>query len=156
MSGSHSVSVQLLSCVWLFVTPWTAAHQASLSITNSWSLLKLMFIEQMMPSNYLILCRPILFLPSIFPRVSLETNFIRISACQASGEWVFLKATPFLYRVILISSMGWEISWCFGYKLNPVQGRLWLLKVVCSWGVSFYHKINSCQDLGIKMIKSSF
>ena len=50
--------------------------------------------------NHLILCRLILFLPSIFPRVSLETNFIRISACQASGEWVFLKATPFLYRVI--------------------------------------------------------
>ena len=143
MSGSHSVSVQLLSSVQLFATPWITACQASLSVTNPWSLLKLMFIEQMMPSNYLSLCRPILFLPSIFPRVSLETNFIRISACQASGEWVFLKATPFLYRVILISSMGWEISWCFGYKLNPVQGRLWLLKVVCSWGVSFYHKINS-------------
>ena len=60
-------SVQLLSCVWLSVTPWTAAHQASLSITNSWSLLKFMSIELVMPSNHLILCHPLLLLPSIFP-----------------------------------------------------------------------------------------
>ena len=59
-------SVQLLSCVQLFVTPWTAAHQASLSITNSWNLLKPMSIELMMPSNHLILCCPLLLLPSIF------------------------------------------------------------------------------------------
>ena len=58
-------SVQSLSCVWIFVTPWTAARQASLSITNSWSLLKLMSTESVMPSNYLILCRPLLLLPSI-------------------------------------------------------------------------------------------
>ena len=56
-------SVQSLSCVRLFVTPWAAAHQASLSITNSQSLLKLMFIELVMPSNHLILCRPLLLLP---------------------------------------------------------------------------------------------
>ena len=56
-------SVQSLSCVRLFVTPWAAAHQASLSITNSQSLLKLMFIEPVMPSNHLILCRPLLLLP---------------------------------------------------------------------------------------------
>ena len=61
----------LLSCVWLFVTPWTAARQASLSITNSQSLLKLMSIESVMPSNHLILCRPILLLPSIFPSIQL-------------------------------------------------------------------------------------
>ena len=59
-------SVQLLSSVWLFATPWTAAHQASLSITNSRSWLKLMSIESVMPSNYLILCCPLLILPSIF------------------------------------------------------------------------------------------
>ena len=53
-------SVQSLSCVWLFVTPWTTAHQASLSITNSWSLLKLMSIKSVMPSSHLILCRPLL------------------------------------------------------------------------------------------------
>ena len=62
-------SVQLLSRVQLFVTPWTAAHQASLSITISRSLRKLMSIESVMPSNHLILCRPLLLLPSIFPSV---------------------------------------------------------------------------------------
>ena len=59
-------SFQSLSRVWLFVTPWTAAHQSSLSITNSQSLLKLMSIKSVMPSNHLILCHPLL-LPSIFP-----------------------------------------------------------------------------------------
>ena len=62
-------SVQLLSRVWLFVTPWTAACQASLSITNSQSLLKLMSIESVMPSNHLILCRPLLLPSSIFPSI---------------------------------------------------------------------------------------
>ena len=67
-------SVQLPSCVWLLVTPWTTAHQAFLSITNSWSLLKLMSIESVMPSNHLILCRPLLFLPSIFPSIREFSN----------------------------------------------------------------------------------
>ena len=67
----YTCSVQLLSRVRLFVTPWTAAHQSSLSITNSWNLLKLMSIESVMPSNYLILCSPLLLLPSIFPSISL-------------------------------------------------------------------------------------
>ena len=62
-------SVQRLSRVWLFVTPWTAARQASLSITNSWSLLRYRPIESVMPSNHLILCRPLLLLPSIFPSI---------------------------------------------------------------------------------------
>ena len=60
-------SVQSLSRVRLFVTPWTAARQASLSITDSWSLIKFMSIESVMPSNHLILCHPLLLLPSIFP-----------------------------------------------------------------------------------------
>ena len=67
-------SVQLLSCIRLFVTPWTAARQASLSITNSWSLLKLMSIKSVMPSNHLILCHPLLPLPSIFPSISVFSN----------------------------------------------------------------------------------
>ena len=67
-------SVQSLSRVSLFATPWTAAHQASLSITNSWSLLKLMSIESVMPSNHLILCHPLLLLPSIFPRIRVFSN----------------------------------------------------------------------------------
>ena len=67
-------SVQLLSHVQLFATPWTVACQASLSITNSQSLLKLMFLESVMPSNHLILCRPLLLLPSIFPSIKVFSN----------------------------------------------------------------------------------
>ena len=67
-------SVQSLSCVQLFVTPWTAAWQASPSITNSWNLLKLMSIELVMPSNHLILCHPLLLLPSIFPSIRVFSN----------------------------------------------------------------------------------
>ena len=66
-------SVQSLSRVWLFATPWTAAHQASLSITNSQSLLRLMFIESVMPSNHPILCHPLL-LPSVFPSIRVFFN----------------------------------------------------------------------------------
>ena len=67
-------SVQLLSRVQLFATPWTAAHQASLSITNSRSSPKPMSIELVMPSNHLILCRPLLLLPSIFPSIRVFSN----------------------------------------------------------------------------------
>ena len=67
-------SVQSLSHVQLFVIPCTAAHQASLSITNSWSLLKLVSIELVMPSNHLILCFPLLFLPSIFPNIRVFSS----------------------------------------------------------------------------------
>ena len=67
-------SVQSLSCVRLFVTPWTAARQASLSITNSQSLLKLMPIKSVMPSSHLILCRPLLLLPPIFPSIRVFSN----------------------------------------------------------------------------------
>ena len=66
--------IQSLSCVQLFATPWTAAHQASLSITNSQSLLKLMSMELVMASNHLILCCPFLLLPSIFPSVRVFSN----------------------------------------------------------------------------------
>ena len=67
-------SVQLLSRVQLSATPWTAACQAFLSITNSWSLLKLMSIELVMPSSHLILCHPLLLLPSIFPSIRVFSN----------------------------------------------------------------------------------
>ena len=67
-------SVQSLSRVWLFPTPWTAACQASLSITNSWSLLKLMSTELVMPSNHLILSHPLLLQPSIFPSIRVFSN----------------------------------------------------------------------------------
>ena len=68
-AGNHLSSVQSFSCVRLFMTPWTAARQASLSITSSWSLLKLMSIELVMPSNHFILCRPLLLPPLVFPSI---------------------------------------------------------------------------------------
>ena len=67
-------SVQSLSHVQLFATPWTAACQASLSVTNSWSLLKLISIESVMPSNHLILCCPLLLPPSIFPSIKVFSS----------------------------------------------------------------------------------
>ena len=74
------VVVQSLSCVQLLVTPWTAAHQAALSFTVSWTLLKFMSIESVMPSNHLILCYPLLLPPSIFPsiRVFSSESVLRI------------------------------------------------------------------------------
>ena len=67
-------SVQSFSCVQLFATPWIAARQASLSITNSWNVLRLTSIESVMPSNHLILCCPLLLLPSIFPSIRVFSN----------------------------------------------------------------------------------
>ena len=90
--------VQSLSHVWLFATPWTAAHQASLSITSCRSLLKLMFIELVMPSNHLILCHPILLLPLVFPSIRVFSNdsVLRIrwpkywsSFQHQSFQWIF-------------------------------------------------------------------
>ena len=78
------VSVQSLSCVRLFATPWTTAHQASLSITNSWSLPKPMSIELVMPSNHLILCRPLLLLPSSIHLLYLKCYF----SSNNSGSWL--------------------------------------------------------------------
>ena len=68
------ISVQLLNCVRLFTAPWTAAHQASLSITNSWSLLKHMSVKSVMLSNYFILFRPLFLLSSIFPSIRVFSN----------------------------------------------------------------------------------
>ena len=89
-----SQSVQSLSRVWLFATPWTAAHQASLSITNSWSLLKLVSTELVMPSNHLILCCPLLLSPSIFPSIR-----------------VFLNQTVLHFR--------WQKYWSFSFSISP-------------------------------------
>ena len=90
-------SVQSLSRVWLFATPWTAARQASLSITNSQSLHRLMSIESVMPSNHLILCRPLLLLPSIFPsiRVRVFTNAMKSRwAHNGYGQEILLQVPP--------------------------------------------------------------
>jgi len=72
--GAYFSSVQSLSHVQLFATPWTTARQVSLSITNSWSLLKLMSIELVMSPNHLIFCRPLLLLPSFFPSIRVFSN----------------------------------------------------------------------------------
>ena len=92
-------SVQLLSHVWLFATPWTVVRQASLSINNSQSLCKLMSIESVMPSNHLILCHPLLLLPSIFPSIRVFFQWVSFSHQVAkvlelqlqhlSFQWIF-------------------------------------------------------------------
>ena len=100
-------SVQSLSCVRLFTTPWTAAHQASLSITNSRSLLRLMFIESVMPSNHFILYRPLLLQPSIFPR-------IRVS----SKESVFHIRWPKFWSFSFSSSPSNEYSGQISFRID--------------------------------------
>ena len=107
--------VQLLSCVWHFVTPWTAAHQASLSITNSQSLLKLMSIELVMPSSDLILCHPLL-LPSIFP--SIRVSFKWVSSLHQVAKVLELQLTPSNEYSGLIS---FRIDW---FDLLASQGTL--------------------------------
>ena len=87
-------SVQSLICVWLFATPWTAALHVSLAITNSWSLPKFMSIESVIPSKHLILCCPLLFLPSTFPNIS-----------------VFSKKSAFHIR--------WPKYWSFSLNISP-------------------------------------
>ena len=101
-------SVQLLICVQLSVTPWTAARQASLSISNSQSLLKHMSIELVMPSNYLILCRPLLPLPSVFPS-------IRVFSSKS---------------VLLIS---WPKSWSFSFSISPSNEYSGLISFRIDW-----------------------
>ena len=101
-------SVQLPSCVWLLVTPWTTAHQAFLSITNSWSLLKLMSIESVMPSNHLILCRPLLFLPSIFPSIR-----------EFSNESVL--------------RIRWPRYWSFSFSISPFNEYSGLISFQMDW-----------------------
>ena len=99
-------SVQLLSCVWLFVTPWTKARQASLSITNSWSLFKPMSIE--MPSNHLILCHPLLLLRSIFPSIR-----------------VFSDESALCIR--------WPKYWSFSFNISPSNEHPGLITFRMDW-----------------------
>ena len=95
LGRSQFSSVQSLSRVQLFATPWTAAHQASLSTTSSWSLLKLISIESVMPSNHLILCCPLLLLPSIFPASgSFQMNQLFASRGQSIGVSASVSVLP--------------------------------------------------------------
>ena len=94
-------SVHLLSCVWLFATPWTAAHHASLSISNSQSLLKLMSIESVMPSNPLILCPPLLLMLSTFPA---SGSFPRSQLIESGGQSIRVSASA---SVLPVNIQGW-------------------------------------------------
>ena len=98
----------MLCRVRLFATPWTAAHQASLSITSSRSLLKLMSIESVMPSNHLILCRPLLLLPSIFPSIK-----------------VFSDESALHIR--------WPKYWSFNFNISPSNGHSGLIFFRMDW-----------------------
>ena len=108
MEGGEFSSVQSLSCVRLVVTPWTAARQASLSITNSWSLLKLMSIELVMPSNHLILCHPLLLSSSVFPSIRIFSN-----------ESVF--------------RIRWPKYWSFSFSISPSSEHPGLISFRMDW-----------------------
>ena len=111
-------SVRLLSHVWLFAAPWTAACQASLSITNSWSLLKLMSIELVMPSNHLLLCHPLLLLPSIFPGSgSFQMSHLFASGGQSIGSFSFNILPSNEHSGLISFRIGW-------LDLLAVQGTL--------------------------------
>ena len=112
------ISVQSLSHVRLFATPWTTVLQASLSVTNTWSLLKLMSIESVMPSSHLILCCPLLFLPSIFPSTKVFFNELALRI-RWPKHWSFsLTLSPFNEYSGLNS---FRIDWL---ELLAVQGIL--------------------------------
>ena len=111
-------SVQSLSHVWLFVTPWTAAYQTSLSITNSWSLLKLMSIKLVMPSNYPILCHPLLLLPSIFPS-------IRVFSSESGCHIRWPKCWSFSFNISLSNEYSGLISFMIDrFDFLAIQGTL--------------------------------
>ena len=109
-------SVQSLSCVLLFATSWTAAQQASLSITNSRSLLRLMSIESVMPSNHLILCHPLFLLPSIFPSIRVLSNE-SVLHIRWPKYWSFSISPSNEYSGLISFRMDW-------LDLLEVQGNL--------------------------------
>jgi len=105
-----------LSLVRFFATPWTAARQASLSITNSLSLLKLLSIKSVMPSNHLILSRPLLLLPSIFPSISVFSSE-SVLCIRWPKYWSFSISVPVEYSGLIFFRAGW-------FDLLAVQGTL--------------------------------
>ena len=125
-------SLQLLSRVWLFATLWIAACQASLSITDSWSLLKLMFIELVMPSNHLILCHPLLLPSSIFPGIRVLSNesVLRIKWPKDWG-FSFSISPSNEYSGLISCRMDW-------LDLLAVQGTLKSLLQHCSSKASIF------------------
>ena len=117
-AGKLDSSVQLLSHIQLFVTPWTAVCQTSLSITNSWSLLKFMFIESVMTSNHLILCCPLLQLAQIHASESVVPSTISSSAGSIfSSLQLFPASESFLMKSALC--IRWPKYWDFSFSINP-------------------------------------
>ena len=108
ISSVQFSSVQSLSRVWLFATPWIAEHQASLSITISWSSLKLTSIESVMPSSHLILCRPLLFLPPIPPNIRVFSNESTLR-------------------------MRWPKYWSFSFSIIPSKENPGLISFRMDW-----------------------
>ena len=107
----YAVSVQSLSHVWLFVNPWTAAHQASMSITNSWSLLKPMSIELVTPASHLILCCPLLLLPPIPPSIKVFSNESTLHV-RWPKYWSSASASVLPMNTQDWSPLGWT-GWIF-------------------------------------------
>ena len=115
----HIITIQfssVLSHVWLFATPWTAACQASLSISNTQSLPKLMSIESVMPSNHLILCRPLFLLPSIFPSIRVFSN--ESSLCIRWPDLMLMIFFPAILIPAYASSSPAFLMMYSAYKLN--------------------------------------
>ena len=111
-------SVQSLSCVQLFSTPWIAAHQASLSITNSWSSLRVMSIESVMPSSHLILCHPLLLLPPVPPSIRVFSN-------ESTLHIRWLKYWSFSFSIIPSKEIPGLISFRMDWlDLLAAQGTL--------------------------------
>ena len=143
-------SVQSLSCVWLFGTPWTAAHQASLSITNSWSLLKLMSLELVIPSNHLILCRPLLP-PSIFPSIRVFFNE-SVLCIRWSKYWSFSFSV----------SPSSEYSGLISFRINWSESKFSLFKIfykqaICMVSFRKHYLISSlCKRVKSFIIQSSY
>ena len=138
-------SVQSLNRVWFFATPWTATHQASLSITNSWSSLKLMSIKLVMPSNHLILCHPLLLLPQSFPA---SGSFPMSQVFTSGGQSIRVSASAlpmniqgwFPLRLIgVISFQPKGLSRVFSRttiqkkQFFGAQPSLWSNSHICSW-----------------------
>ena len=126
----YSSQFSSLSHVWLFTILWTAACQASLSITNSWSLLKLMSIESVVPSNHLILCHPLLLPPSIFPSIMVFSNesALRIRLWKYWSFSFLFKDTNLITEV--------PPSWPY-LNLLPLQGPASKYHQIGSWGGFF-------------------
>ena len=153
--GSNGSSFQLLSCVQLFATPWTAACEASLSITYSWSLLKLMSIESVMPSNHLILSHSLLLLLSIFPSIRVFPNE-SVLGIRWSKDWSFsFNISPSNeYSGLIYFRMNWldllaiqgtlksllqhhsskaSIIWCSAFFITNSHIHPWLLEKTKLW-----------------------